>query len=82
MCLAVAGRIVELEEQNAVVDIEGNRVNVSTILAPDARLDDYVMVHTGFAISILSEEDYAEHQRLMKEIDQYAREALENESKN
>jgi hydrogenase expression/formation protein HypC len=80
MCLAVAGRIVELEEQDAVVDIEGNRVNVSTVLVPDATLNDYVMIHTGFAISKLSEDDYAEHQRLMQEIDQYAREALENES--
>jgi len=80
MCLAVAGRIVELKEQNAVVDIEGNRVNVSTVLVPDAKLNDSVMVHTGFAISILTEEDYAEHQRLMQEIDKYAREVLENQS--
>ena len=80
MCLAVAGKIIEMEQQNAVVDIEGNRVNVSTVLVPDAKLNDYVMVHTGFAISKLTEEDYAEHQRLMEEIDQYARQALENES--
>lgn len=80
MCLAVAGRIVELKEQNAVVDIEGNRVNVSTVLIPHAKLNDSVMVHTGFAISILTEEDYAEHQRLMQEIDKYAREVLENQS--
>lgn len=80
MCLAVAGRIVKLEEQNAVVDIEGNRIHVSTVLIPQANLDDYVMVHTGFAISILTQEDYAEHQRLMEEIDRYAREALETES--
>ena len=82
MCLAVAGRIVELKEQNAVVDIEGNRINASTILLPDAKLDDYVMIHTGFAISKLTEEDYAEHQRLMEEIDKYAREALENQPKS
>ena len=80
MCLAVAGKIVELEKQNAVVDIQGNRVNVSTVLVPQARLDDCVMVHTGFAISILTQEDYAEHQRLMKEIDQYAHQILERES--
>ncbi len=80
MCLAVAGKIIELDEHNAVVDIEGNRLNVSTILVPDAKLNDYVMVHTGFAISKLTEEDYAEHQRLMEEIDRYARQALERES--
>ena len=80
MCLAVAGKIIELQEQDAVVDIEGNQVNVSTVLVPEAKIDDCVMIHTGFAISKLSEEDYAEHQRLMEEIDQYAREALERES--
>ena len=80
MCLAVAGKIIEIEEQNAVVDIEGNRVNVSTVLVPDAKLNDYVMIHTGFAISKLTNEDYAEQQRLMKEIDQYACEALDRES--
>jgi len=80
MCLAVAGKIVELEDHNAVVDIEGNRVNVSTVLVPDAERNDYVMIHTGFAISKLTEDDYAEHQRLMQEIDRYARETLERES--
>jgi hydrogenase expression/formation protein HypC len=80
MCLAVAGKIVEIEDHNAVVDIEGNRLNVSTVLIPDAKLNDCVMVHTGFAISKLTDEDYAEHQRLMEEIDRYARETLERES--
>ena len=53
MCLAVPARIVELQSTNAVVDLHGNRVAISTLLTPDAVLGDWVLIHAGFAIQKL-----------------------------
>jgi hydrogenase expression/formation protein HypC len=51
MCLAVPGRIIETRNQRALVDFQGNRVEVCTVLTPDADVHDWVLVHAGFAIA-------------------------------
>lgn len=70
MCLAVPARIVELQGDTAVVDVNGVRrtCNVSFIAAP--KLDDYVLIHAGFAIQKWSEEDVREFEEIMKEMAQ------------
>ncbi|MCB0217437.1 MAG: HypC/HybG/HupF family hydrogenase formation chaperone [Chloroflexi bacterium] len=57
MCLAVPARIVALDGDSATADLHGNRVQVSTLLVPDARLDSWVLVHAGFAIETLDEDE-------------------------
>ena len=78
MCLAVAGKIREIKDQQAVVDIEGNQVKVNTMFVPEAGVADNVLVHAGFAISILSEEDYQEHLRIMKELEEHAQKSIDS----
>jgi len=56
MCLAVPAQVVETEGDEAVVDLHGNRVRVCTVLAPEAGLGDWVLVHAGFAIQRLDPE--------------------------
>ncbi len=56
MCLAVPGKIVEESENGALVDFQGNRMDVSTVLTPEARVGDWVLVHAGFAITQIDEE--------------------------
>lgn len=56
MCLAVPGQIVELDGNTAVVDFQGNRMEVCTIMTPDVRPEDWVLVHAGFSISQLDEQ--------------------------
>ncbi|BAI81187.1 hydrogenase expression/formation protein HupF/HypC [Deferribacter desulfuricans SSM1] len=52
MCLGLPGKVVELKEFSAVVDIAGTKREVSTMmLAEDIEVGDYVMVHVGFAIA-------------------------------
>jgi hydrogenase expression/formation protein HypC len=51
MCLAVPARVVELLDNEAVVDVRGNRMQADVSLLDDVRLGDYVLVHAGFAIS-------------------------------
>lgn len=77
MCLAVPGQVIELHDQGAVVDVEGNRVDVVTTLVPDAQCGDYVLVHAGLAIAVISSDDYQEHRRILREIEHYAHRALE-----
>ena len=79
MCLAVVGKVLKLEKDSAVVDIEGNQVNISTVLVPKVKVNECVLMHTGFAISIISEADYEEHRRLFREIEEYATKILDTE---
>jgi hydrogenase expression/formation protein HypC len=69
MCLAVPGRIVKKIGDAAEVDMQGNRLEVSTVLVPEAAENDYVLVHAGFAIQKLSEEEAMETFELLKQVD-------------
>ncbi len=60
MCLAVPGRIVELREgragfPEAQVAFGGIVKSVCLVYTPEAREGDYVLVHAGFALSVLDE---------------------------
>ena len=72
MCLAVPGKITSIEENNAEVDFSGIKRSVSLDLVPDAKKNDYVLVHAGFAIQVLEPEEAAETLKLFQEI--YGRE--------
>jgi len=57
MCLAVPAQIVtRLDGERAIVDLCGSRLEVSTVLTPQAHVNDWVLLHTGFAIECLSPE--------------------------
>ncbi|MCP4456038.1 MAG: HypC/HybG/HupF family hydrogenase formation chaperone [Planctomycetes bacterium] len=71
MCLAVPARIVELEEDRAVVDAMGNRWKARTTLLPDVGVGDLVLVHAGFAISKVEEEDARETWELLAHLDDF-----------
>ncbi|MBU0637282.1 MAG: HypC/HybG/HupF family hydrogenase formation chaperone [Planctomycetes bacterium] len=60
MCLAVPGKIVECDEAEALVDMQGNRLKVSLALTPEAGPGDWVLVHAGFAITELDEQEALE----------------------
>jgi hydrogenase expression/formation protein HypC len=61
MCLAIPGKILDLEEEGesrlARVEFGGITRKVSLDLVPEAGVGDYVIVHVGFAISKLDEEE-------------------------
>lgn len=60
MCLAVPAKVVECEGDEAVVDLQGNTLRVSRVLTPEAGDGDWVLVHAGFAIAQLGEEEAQE----------------------
>ncbi len=69
MCLAVPARIVELEGDRAIVDAMGNRWKAKTTLLPDIKLGDIVLVHAGFAISQVEEEEAKKTWELFAEME-------------
>jgi len=71
MCLAIPARIVELKGENAVVDAMGNRYRASTTLLPTVKLGDLVLVHAGFAISLIEEEEAKKTWQLIAEFDEF-----------
>jgi len=68
MCLAIPARIVELDADKAMVDAMGNRFKAKTTLLPEAKLGDVVLVHAGFAISLVDEEEAKKTWDLFAEI--------------
>jgi hydrogenase expression/formation protein HypC len=74
MCLAIPGKIVEFHENHGVkmskVDFGGIVREACLEYLPDARLGDYVMVHVGFAISKVDEEEAARTYRYLSELGQ------------
>ena len=67
MCLAIPSKVVKIENNVAVIDVDGVRREASMLLLEDAKVGDYVIVHAGFAIQKLDEEGALETLRLLKE---------------
>lgn len=57
MCLAVPARILSIDGFQAEVEFGGLHRVISVQLLPQAQIGDYVLVHTGFAISIVDPEE-------------------------
>jgi hydrogenase expression/formation protein HypC len=57
MCLAVPARIVQIDGLNALVDLEGVSRTISLMLCPEAEVGQYALVHAGFAITVIDEEE-------------------------
>lgn len=71
MCLAIPGKIVEISAENqdtALVDVVGVRRRIDLGLLQDDRpvLGDWVLVHVGFAMSRISEEDAADQMNTLR----------------
>jgi hydrogenase expression/formation protein HypC len=68
MCIAVPGRISSIDEHDvAIVDFGGTTRAAMIDLVPDVAVGDYVLVHAGFVINKLSEEDALETLQLFRE---------------
>ena len=69
MCLGVPAKVVEFTENHmAVVDVDGNQVNISIQLVPEVKIGQYVLVHAGFAMDIIDESFAEETMKLLKQL--------------
>jgi len=53
MCLAVPMKVLRINENRAVVEDHGIEIEAGTVLCPDVKVDDMVLVHAGFIIEKL-----------------------------
>jgi hydrogenase expression/formation protein HypC len=68
MCLGVPAKIMETSAGAAVVELGGVRREISMMLIDDVSVGDWVIVHAGFAIEKLSEEEAEQTLALFREI--------------
>lgn len=68
MCLAVPLKIVSIDGNSAQAEIEGVKRTIRIDFVKNVNIGDYVIVHAGFAIEKLKEEDAIENLRLIKEV--------------
>ena len=61
MCLAIPGKILSIDgeemDRTGTVDFEGMRREVNLAFVPEANIGDYVLIHVGFAIGTIDEEE-------------------------
>ena len=75
MCIAIPALIKSIEDKEAEVEIGGITRRISLWLTPEAEVGDYVLLHTGYAINILDQEEAEETLKLLEEIAGLAEEA-------
>jgi hydrogenase expression/formation protein HypC len=68
MCLAVPGKIIGIDGGTARVDFGGITREANISLVPEAAVESYVLVHAGFAIQVLNEEEAEETLSLFRQM--------------
>jgi hydrogenase expression/formation protein HypC len=69
MCLAVPAKIIAINGEEAVVEMDGVRLPAAVAFIRDPRIGDYVLLHAGFAIRKWSEQDVREYNTIVRGAD-------------
>jgi hydrogenase expression/formation protein HypC len=81
MCLGVPGKIVEIYDSGGLmmgkIDFGGVTREACLAYVPEAKVGDYTLIHVGFALNLISEEDAQETLTLLREIAQFEEQAAE-----
>ena len=65
MCLAFPAKIVAIKDSLATVEKSGVQREASLMLLPDAKIGDYVLIHAGFAMQIVDEEESIQRDEIL-----------------
>ena len=68
MCLAIPAMVKSIDGYQAEVDIDGVTRRISIQLTPEVNVGDYVLLHTGYAINVIDEDEAKETLELLKEL--------------
>lgn len=76
MCLAIPGKIVEIvDEENSIAKVEvggvKRNINIGMLGKEEACVGDYVLIHVGFAMSKVDEQEAQDTLRILKEIGEF-----------
>ncbi len=73
MCLGIPGKITEIYEANGLpmgqIDFGGVTREACLSYVPEAKIGDYAVIHVGFALSVIDEEEAQQTLDLLKQID-------------
>ena len=72
MCLAIPALIKSIDGKEAEAEIGGISRHISLWLTPDARVGDYVLLHSGYAINVLDQEQAEETLKILREVAEFA----------
>ena len=67
MCLAIPAKVISVEDDMGTIDLAGTRRKVSLLLQEDVAVGDYVIVHAGFVIHKIDEEEAKASLKLLRE---------------
>ena len=68
MCIAIPGKIVEINYPFAIVDFKGTKRKIRIDLIEDAKVGDWVLVHVGIAIQKVDEEEAKKTAELLEQV--------------
>ena len=74
MCLAIPAQIVEKKGEKGFVNLGGSKKEIMFTFTPEAKEGDWVLIHTGFALNVISEEDASETLKLFAELASFNKE--------
>ena len=85
MCLGIPGKVTKIYEQDnilmAAVDFDGVEQAVCIATTPEVALGQYVLVHAGFALSVLSDTEAEETLKILRDLQEF-NERLTEEDQN
>lgn len=70
MCLAVPGKILSIENDMAEIDLAGTIRKCSLQFIPEAEVGQYILLHAGFAIQLMDEDEARETLKLLEEMNE------------
>lgn len=79
MCLSIPSRVISINGNKAIVSVGGAEYEASLQLVEDIEVNDFVLLHTGFAIQKISEEDALETYKLLRELSEIDEKIRNNE---
>ncbi len=68
MCIAIPGKVIEIEYPFALVDFKGTKRKIRIDLLEDLNVGDWVLVHVGFAIQKVDEEEARKTVELLEQV--------------
>lgn len=68
MCLSIPAKIIEINGEKAKAEISGNIIEIGLQLVEGVKINDYVLVHTGYALQIIDKKEAKETIRMIKDM--------------
>jgi len=73
MCLAIPAQIEEMKDSWGTVALAGSRTRACLALVPEAKVGDWVLIHAGYAITVVDPEEARQTFQLLAELEAHSR---------